>query len=142
MKKRMIDLWRRLRLTSPRIKTVEFVDSPTDVPDKIERQTLFVVGSSEFQSGLSSSVHADTRTASRLACSAATDPRGSSASTRTARPSFRPSTRWASGGVTSGSAMGACAGFDGFDVEPRQPDRSNRPASNPFVKRLAGIAAR
>ncbi len=49
MKKRMIDLWRRLRLTSPRIKTVEFVDSPTDVPDKIERQTLFVVGSSEFQ---------------------------------------------------------------------------------------------
>jgi len=44
-----IDLWRRLRLTHPRIATVAYVASPTDVPDDIDRHTLIVVGNDEFQ---------------------------------------------------------------------------------------------
>jgi len=44
-----IDLWRRLRLTRPRIKAVVYVESPTDAPDAIDRQTLVVVGTREFQ---------------------------------------------------------------------------------------------
>ena len=44
-----IDLWRRLRLTRPRIDNVIYVAGPTDVPDNIDRHTLVVVGSHEFQ---------------------------------------------------------------------------------------------
>jgi len=49
MKGRTIDLWRRLRLTRPRIDTVVYVESPADVPDDIDRQTLIVVGNRDFQ---------------------------------------------------------------------------------------------
>jgi Family of unknown function (DUF6527) len=48
-KETAVDLWRRLRVTRPRIKRVVYLDSPTDVPDQIERQTLVVVGDRDFQ---------------------------------------------------------------------------------------------
>lgn len=48
-KGRAIDLWRRLRLTHPRIDTVVYIESPMDVPEDIDRQTLVVVGNREFQ---------------------------------------------------------------------------------------------
>jgi len=44
-----IDFWRRLGLTRPRVKAVVYVDSPMDVPDEIDRRTLVIVGSTEFQ---------------------------------------------------------------------------------------------
>jgi hypothetical protein len=44
-----IDLWRRLRLTRPRINNITYVASPTDAPDDIDRHTLIVVGNEQFQ---------------------------------------------------------------------------------------------
>jgi hypothetical protein len=45
---RLTDLWRRLRVTRPRIKHVSFVESPSDVPDDLPRQGLVVVGMPEY----------------------------------------------------------------------------------------------
>jgi hypothetical protein len=45
----VLDAWRRLRVTSPRIKRVMFVDSATDAPEEIQRQTLVVVGDRNYQ---------------------------------------------------------------------------------------------
>jgi hypothetical protein len=41
---RLTDVWRRFRLTPPRIKHVSYVDEPADVPDEVQRQTLVVIG--------------------------------------------------------------------------------------------------
>lgn len=49
MKGSAIDLWRRLRLTRPRIDEVVYVESPTDVPEDIGRHTLVVVGTPAYQ---------------------------------------------------------------------------------------------
>lgn len=45
---RLIDLWRRLRLTRPRISAISYVESPTDVPDALPRHTLVIVGVPDY----------------------------------------------------------------------------------------------
>jgi hypothetical protein len=41
---RLVDLWRRVQLTSPRINGVHYFESVETVPDVIDRHTLAVVG--------------------------------------------------------------------------------------------------
>jgi len=45
----VLDLWRRLRLTSVRIDRIVFVATPNDVPEKIPRREIFIVGNHEYQ---------------------------------------------------------------------------------------------
>jgi len=49
MRGETIDLWRRLRLTRPRIDRVVHIESPTDVPEDIDRHTLVVVANQGIQ---------------------------------------------------------------------------------------------
>ncbi|MDP9226411.1 MAG: DUF6527 family protein [Actinomycetota bacterium] len=47
MNDRLIDWWRRRRLTAPRFKTLTFHDSRGAVPHQVPRQTIALVGTLE-----------------------------------------------------------------------------------------------
>lgn len=48
MKARLVDFWRRLRWTRPRIDRVVFYPSRADAPEEIPRHTIAVIGSEKL----------------------------------------------------------------------------------------------